>query len=153
AGLEVGMEQDAQWSENPKHHVEAEPGRGGAEEAQPPEVLARRVEEEHQHEAAADDAERIAEGTGRGGVALGRHAPTEIQHHDEREVTDAAPADRATSFNSCWSHARARDRGRGSGTSSTAGGRWFGACGRYFGGARGRYFGRARRGRSRHLGR
>ena len=48
-----------QRSGDAEHHVNLEPGLDRADDAEPVHTLARRIDEQQQHGAAADDSERV----------------------------------------------------------------------------------------------
>jgi len=58
---EVRMEQDQHGPEDAEQHVHAEPVSGRAEVAHEPQLLAQRVQQQHRHQARADDPEPIAD--------------------------------------------------------------------------------------------
>ena len=58
---EVRVKKDQHGPEHAEHHVHAEPMPGRAEVAHEPQLLAQRVEQQHGHQARADDAEPIAD--------------------------------------------------------------------------------------------
>ena len=78
ADAEIRVIQDAHGSGDPEHHVEAEPTRRRAEEAEPRPALAQRIHQQQQHQAPADDAEPVTHAAIGADVARSLGVPAEV---------------------------------------------------------------------------
>ena len=83
--------------------------RGGTRGTQPRNALARRIQEQQQHQAAADDAERVAEAALGRDVALRGYLPADIQQCSTTTTWRTGPGRRSQPM-SCASTGRATGR-------------------------------------------
>ena len=100
AKAKVRVEQNEDRPDDAEHHVGLEPAVHRTEETEPRCALARRIQEQQQHETAADDAEHIAQSRARRDVALRRQARPDVDDeygHQKEHAGRRYPAARLLS--------------------------------------------------------
>lgn len=89
-GLEVAVKQDQGRTQQPHGHMQPEPDRHGPQEAQRPETLAKRIDEQRQKNARTGNPEPIADARVWHPVALVAIAPAE-QKEGGKERAECEP--------------------------------------------------------------